>query len=293
MFDGVHLGHAFLLSCLKAEAAGRGLRPAVFTFPAHPLSVIRPEAAPKLLSTPAEKLQLLREQGIAMADIGFMPFNDELRRLTAEEFIAMLHKRYRVDFILRGFNNRFGTERSLSPDDYRLIAARQGVELLDATDFRHTSTGSDLTVSSSEIRRYLLDGDIATANLMLGHTYNIYGRVEDGKKLGRTIGFPTANIRPLHDDKLIPADGVYICSALTGGRLYRAMVNIGTRPTVDGINMRHTIEAHLLDFDGDLYGKELTLSFYSRIRSEIRFDSLESLRRQLESDRRAAAKFSF
>lgn len=292
MFDGVHLGHRFLLDRLKEEALRRGLEPRVFTFPSHPLGVVAPSRAPALLTEPAEKLSRLTEAGFAASQIGFMVFDDSLRTLTASQFLEMLHSRYRVDFILKGFNNRFGTERHLTPEEYRAIAASNGIILTEATHLRHGDGDGAPPVSSSRIRQALEDGDITEANLMLGYHYPLSGTVITGKRLGRTLGFPTANLRPAHSSKLIPADGVYFCMAkVNGDSPRRAMVNIGTRPTVDGINTRRSIEAHLLDFDGEIYGKEVTLEFIDRLRSEIRFPSTTQLTLQLEADRERVRNF--
>lgn len=294
MFDGVHRGHRFLLDCLKEEALARGLLPTLFTFPAHPLSVVCPARAPKLLTEPAEKLFRLTECGYPPSQVGFLVFDDTLREMTASRFLGILHDRYGVDFILRGFNNRFGTERDLSPQDYREIAATQGIELIDATSLCHGEGENPPPVSSSRIREALSQGEIDRANLMLGYRYRLTGTVVDGKRLGRTLGFPTANLRPLHHTKLIPAEGVYFCVATMGGiSPHRAIVNIGTRPTVDGSNTRLSIEAHILDFDSEIYGMELTLEFVSRIRSEIRFPSAVELTRQLESDKELARNLSY
>jgi len=292
MFDGVHLGHRFLIDRLKEEATRRGLLPAVFTFPGHPLSVVNPSKAPRLLTDPAEKLRLLVDAGIPAGRVGYLVFDDRLRRLPAAEFLKMLHDRYHVDFILRGFNNRFGTERDLTPEDYRLTAAGVGIELIDATGLCLGEGAGHLPVSSSRIREALANGDLLEANRMSGKPYRMTGTVVGGKHLGRTIGFPTANLRPLHASKMIPADGVYLCLAyIDGAGPRRAIVNIGTRPTVDGPNSRRTIEAHIIDFDKEIYGRQVTLEFIHRLRSEIKFPSPSDLARQLEADRESARNF--
>lgn len=299
MFDGVHRGHRYLLDTLREECARRGLYPAVMTFPRHPLSEIAPEKAPGLLSTPAEKLTLLERAGIRREDIGFMVFDCSTRRLTAAEFMRMLHERYHVDFLLRGFNNRFGCDRSLTDEDYRRIAREEGIELIEGIGL--TEGEERRAICSTLIRQALAKGDIAEANRLAGYPYPLTGRVVGGKHLGRTIGFPTANIVVDDSCKLIPADGVYIVTVTVEGveppaegvkppagePFFRGMVNIGTRPTVDGLNTRRTIEAHIIGFDGDIYGREVTLRFHRRLRGEIRFPSLDALTEQLVSDREA------
>lgn len=298
MFDGVHPGHRHLFGQLFDHCRKRRLSPVVFTFPKHPLEVVNPAAAPKLLSEPEEKLRLLKQCGFGMEQVEFMVFDSQLRNLSAREFIAMLRHRYGVDVILRGFNNRFGTERHFTPDDYRRIGRAEGVEIIDATEYRYSIDGLDLRPSSSEIRGLLAEGDVDSANNMLGYPYPLSGRVVAGKQLGRQLGFPTANIEPLHPSKLIPADGVYICSAIVNqpvaeplSRRFRAMVNVGTRPTVDGVNHFRTIEAHILDFTSDLYDTSLTLEFHHRLRLEIRFQTLDQLRDQLAADRDAVINY--
>lgn len=294
MFDGVHTGHRHLLDMLRAEALRRDLIPTVFTFPSHPLATVNPAKAPLLLSEPAEKLHLLTTCGLGIRQINFMVFDRQLRQLPAAEFMEILHEQYCVDFILRGFNNRFGTERHLSPDDYRLIATQHGIELTDASCLSATVNDKQIAVSSSAIRLALAQGDVGPANMMLGYHYSLTGTVIGGKRLGRTLGFPTANLSPLHRTKLIPGPGVYICQVSAAGKDYRAMVNIGTRPTVDGISStKLSIEAHILDFDGDLYGEQITLCFLKRLRAEMRFDSTDALSRQLEADRLETQNFNY
>lgn len=289
MFDGVHTGHRFLLDTLKEQAAIRELTPTVFTFPRHPLSVINPGKAPALLTTPAEKLAKLKTTGFGTGQIAFMVFDPGMKSMTAAQFMQMLNTRYGVRYILRGFNNRFGTERDLTNEDYRRIAADNGIELAEAGSFCHRDNAGCPPVSSSLIRQSLLQGDIEEANAMLGVPYHLAGKVVGGKRLGRTLGFPTANLLPSDPDKLIPAGGVYFCKATPEGNApHRAIVNIGTRPTVDGDNHQPTIEAHILDFDGDIYGRRVDLQFLSRLRSEQKFDNISQLVSQLEIDRLTA-----
>lgn len=303
MFDGVHLGHRFLLDMLRRECSRRGISPAVFTFPQSPIVTIAPERAPHLLTTPEEKLARIAADGIPAGNIAFIRFTEEVRRMRASEFLRALHDRYNVAFLLRGFNNRFGTERDLTPEDYRRIAADCGIILVDApahspipaVDFLPREGLNPLPLCSSSIRNLLTDGDIADANRMLGYGYTLSGSVVQGKHLGRSLGFPTANIRPDNAAKLIPAGGVYICRTAISGdpHIYRAMVNIGRRPTVDGPDAPRTIEAHLLDFQGTLYGRTLTLEFIHRLRSEQRFASLDDLRTRLILDRDATSSYKY
>lgn len=292
MFDGVHLGHRFLINRLKEEAGRRNLTPAVFTFPCHPLAIVNPAKAPSLLTGANEKVSRLTATGIATENVNLLKFDEAMRSMKAAEFMTFLHNNYNVDFILRGFNNRFGTERDLTTDDYRRIAANCGIELIDAESLtQQGESEADTPISSSRIREALLTGNIEDANRMLGYKYQLNGTVVGGKRLGHTIGFPTANLNLTNSSKLIPADGVYICIAEINGVKSKAMVNIGTRPTVDGINQLRTIEAHILDFNDDIYGKSLSLDFYHRLRSEIRFSSTGQLAEQLRLDRESTLKY--
>lgn len=282
MFDGVHAGHAFLLRCLGDVARERGLRSCAVTFRNHPLSLIRPEVAPKLLSTSDEKLSQLAAAGAD--DCLLLDFDRQLCSTTSEEFMTMLHGRYGVAALLLGFNNNFGCDRGLSFDDYRVIGERVGVEVLKAPEFRENGCG----VSSSSIRRVVASGDVAQAAWLLGRRYTLTGTVVAGKQLGRTIGFPTANILPDCAEKLVPGNGVYAARAVTPtGLVFPAMVNIGHRPTVDRPSAPVSIEAHLIGFSDDLYGRSVTLEFMEFLRGESRFSSVDSLRSQLESDRAA------
>lgn len=304
MFDGVHLGHRHLFAQLRELCRLNGLTPLVFTFPKHPLQIVNPAVVPPLLSEPEEKLALMEQCGFSRNQVEFLLFDSDLRSLSAREFIAMLRDRYGVTTILRGFNNRFGTERNLTPADYRRIGLEENVQILDATELSlnappstlspsSTPLAATLSPSSSEIRARLMAGDIATANLLLGYPYPLSGTVEPGKQLGRQLGFPTANIHPDHPDKLLPSPGVYICTAILPitSEPHPAMVNIGMRPTIDGINNHLTIEANILNLDADLYGLALTIQFHHRLRGEIRFASLSDLRKQLATDREATLRY--
>lgn len=280
MFDGVHRGHQWLLSGLNVTAACYGYEPMIVTFDRHPLTMIAPDRAPKLLMTPTDRFSTLRSKLTLVAVVGF---TDDIRRMTAREFMVMLRDRYGVKAIYMGFNHRFGSDRLQSVDDYKAVAAGLGMEIFNGLE----ETVGGEKVSSSIIRGLIADGDVAKAAECLGRPYRIMGSVEQGKQLGRTIGFPTANLHPGDDRQLVPGLGVYACRAiLNDGRVYEAMVNIGCRPTVDDSG-RVTIEAHLLDFSGDLYGRVLTLEFLRRIRDERRFTSTDELREQLAEDAKA------
>lgn len=274
-FDGVHLGHRFLIAELEAQSSAEGYTPMIVTFDRHPLEIIDPSKAPRLLMGPQERLDTLRG---CVDDVAVVNFDENIRHMTAREFMAMLRDRYHVGAIYMGFNHHFGSDRLKDIGQYRAIAAELGMKIFQGKE------ADTLKVSSSIVRRQLEDGDVASAAVSLGRPYRIVGTVVAGKQLGRRIGFPTANLRPLDPRQLIPSAGVYACVAtLPDGRRYKAMVNIGVRPTVDSSG-QPTIEAHLLDFTGDLYNSPLTLDFIARIRSEQRFPSLEALAARLRLD---------
>ena len=282
MFDGVHRGHRHLLGELAALAAARGLRPLAVTFTDHPLTCIRPGDAPRLLSLPDEKRAMIESLGIETAMLDFTP---QLRNMSASEFLAMLRRRFGTESMLLGFNNRFGHDAPAELGDYVALAREEGITLEGGTEFGLPDGGG---VSSSAVRRALAAGDAELAADMLGRMYTLAGIVEGGRQLGRTIGFPTANIAPESARKLVPAPGVYAAVAsLPGGEELPAMVNIGSNPTVGGDAGRQTMEAHIIGFDGNLYGQMVRLGFAARLRDERRFPSVEALAAQLRADREA------
>lgn len=285
MFDGVHLGHRFLIDCLKSEAVRLSLSPVAFTFGRHPLSIITPDVAPPLLSTIDERTALLHSAGVDRVEI--LDFDHRMRTLTARDFFSLLHRQYSVDAILLGFNNRIGCDRIDSVGQYRRIGVEVGVDILQAPEYH----GIIRPISSSIIRRLLSEGAVEQAAAALSRPYELSGTVVHGKQLGRTIGFPTANIRPDSAEKLIPASGVYAVTVTTPDGIPRpAMLNIGSRPTVDTSDAPISIEAHIFDYDADIYGSTVSMAFRAHLRPERRFPSVEALRAQLIADADAAKK---
>ena len=284
MWDGVHSGHRFLIDHVRALAAERSLVPSVVTFRAHPLTIVRPEAVPPLLTDLSTRLALLDAAGAA--DCVLLDFDARMRRLPAAEFLRMLKEDYGVDTLVVGFNNRFGHDRLEGLEAYRTIGAAIGMEVLPAPEFRHRRR----PVSSSKVRALIAGGYVKKAADLLGRRFTLTGTVVSGRQLGRTIGFPTANIS-VAPGMLLPAAGAYACIALTPDGVRRpAMVNIGRRPTVDLPDAPLSIEAHILDFAGTIYGCPLTLEFVSRLRDERAFDGVEALRRQLGRDASATRR---
>lgn len=279
MFDGVHLGHRHLLAELTRTAANKNFDSAVITFTSHPLEVLDSSRKPRMITSVAERLRLLEAAGV---DYCFLiEFTEKLKEQTAQSFLEKLKEDIGLKGILAGFNNNFGKRGA---GDLEESAEKAGVEF-----FRYFPLFIDsVAVSSSAIRKLLLDCDILKANALLGRDFSLTGTVIRGKQIGRTLGFPTANIAVDCREKIIPGNGVYACRAAVEGiepMLLPAMVNIGTNPTV-GPSGEISIEAHFigLDKDIDLYGKSVVLFFVDYIRQEIRFPSLEILAEQLKED---------
>ncbi|MDQ3108635.1 MAG: bifunctional riboflavin kinase/FAD synthetase [Bacteroidota bacterium] len=277
-FDGVHLGHQQIIRRLIDAAAKTGGETVLLTFFPHPRMVLFPDYKPLLLSTPEEKAALLEKAGIDHLIVH--PFNREFSMLSSEAFISeILVNSLHTKKLVIGYDHHFGKNREGSFDHLKEFGPIYGfdVEEIPAQEVEHTK------VSSTRIRQALTNGDVETANSFLGYSYTISGTVVKGRMIGRSIDFPTANLY-LHDPyKLIPADGVYAVYVKRGEDRLKGMLNIGMRPTVDG--KARTIEVNILDFDADLYGETLTLEFVKRLRDEIKFDGIESLKQQLFKDR--------
>jgi riboflavin kinase/FMN adenylyltransferase len=283
MFDGVHRGHQALIGALKDRAEKEHLKAMVVTFSPHPVSIIHPGLEPKLLTSSAERRQLLEQCLGADSRVVELEFNDQLRHKTAEQFMTMLRDEYAVKVLVMGYNHSFGCDRIKDFARYQQIGSELGLEVVHAQEMSDASVG--LQVSSSTIRKALSEGEITVANKLLGRRYVLQGEVVSGRQVGRTIGFPTAN---LSVDKryLVPGAGVYAAIVRIKGQAYAAMVNIGTCPTVSNSG-RQTVEANIIGWTGDLYSTELAIEFQSRLRSEQHFNSLDELMHQLEEDRAA------
>ena len=282
-FDGVHLGHRLVIERLVSLARERGDESLVVTFWPHPRAVLQDGARElRLLNSLEEKKELLRGLGVDRVEV--LDFTRTFAALTAEQYLReVLRNRFGVTTLLMGYDNRLGSDR-LTATTLKSIATSIGIELIELEPFGQGELHPDLTpVSSTKIRKALEEGDIAAATGMLGYGYSLMGVVVAGNRLGRTIGFPTANMRLYEPLKLVPGRGVYVVEAEVLGKKYRGMTNIGLRPTVGGSFT--TIETHILDFDEDIYGLPLRITFLRRLRDEVRFPSLEALTLQLEKDR--------
>jgi riboflavin kinase/FMN adenylyltransferase len=279
-FDGVHLGHRQVIRQLVEAAAVRGVESTVLTFWPHPRNVLQKEARDlRLLTTLQQKKELLHELGVDHVEV--LPFTKDFSSITVKEYLReTVIGKYGGTAVLLGYDNRIGCDAK-DADHVARIAESIGLDVIRA-DMYASETG--VAVSSTKIRERLSDGDVTGAAEMLGYRYSLHGVVVAGNRLGRTIGFPTANMQLYEPLKLVPANGVYFVTVKTLGRELYGMCNIGCRPTVSEGNAR-TIETNIFGFDEDIYGLDMEISFVSKIRDEIRFDSLEALRGQLALDR--------
>lgn len=278
-FDGVHRGHRFLIGELIAESKRRGLASAVITFRNHPRQLIDPDFCPQLISSFDEKMEMLAETGVDYCFV--LDFTPALRNLTACEFIhQILRKQVNASLLLIGYDHRFGKNRTDGFEDYQRYGAACGMEVMKEPDY----SPSGMHVSSSAIRRALKTGQPALAAHLLGEAYHLEGKVVAGSQIGRTIGFPTANVMPFDKTKIIPKNGVYAVFVQLGETMHPGMLNIGNRPTVDE-SEQISIEVNLLDFEGDLYGSTLNIHFIEYLREERKMESLDDLKQQLTTDR--------
>jgi len=280
-FDGVHTGHRLVIQQLVEAAAVRGGESMVVTFWPHPRNVLQKEARSlRLLTTLAEKKAMLRALGVDKVEV--LQFTKDFSTLTTEDYLRMLMNEYGASAVLVGYDNRMGCDAS-DADDVARTAESLGLEVI-RTDMVSSERG--YAVSSTKIRERLEAGDVSDAAAMLGYAYGLHGVVIAGNRLGRTIGFPTANMQLYEPLKLVPGNGVYFVKVRTLDRNLYGMCNIGCRPTVGPGNAR-TIETNIFGFDEDIYGLDIEVTFVSKIRDEVKFGSFEELRQQLEKDRDA------
>lgn len=266
-FDGVHKGHQFLFARLRALAEERGLAPLIVTFDTHPRAVLDADYIPQLLTSREEREKHLEQYG----EVLMLPFAD-IQPLTALEFMTRLRDEYQVSVLLMGYDHRFGSDRLKHPQDYRRVGEQCGVEVLTLNEY----VENEWHVSSTEIRLALENGNIIMANELLGRPYTLRGRVIHGKALGRTIGFPTANIAPLDPLKVIPKTGVYLAYVDTPLR--------DNTPSFVNIDTNRLIEVYVPSFKGDLYDQILKIRFVRFLREERHFETLEELQAQIKED---------
>lgn len=278
-FDGVHAGHRAVLQVLKDTARERGEESAVITFWPHPRNVLQQDAPSfRLLNSVDEKRELIRSFGIDQFHV--IPFTKDFSQLDTVDFMRdYLQERYHVDTLIIGYDHRLGRSSTASREELAAIASSVGLR----TRIVEEVHCGERKVSSTAIRRLLTGGDVRGAGQMLGYRYSLFGVVVSGNMLGRTMGFPTANMQLYEPLKLVPADGVYAVTVDVLGQRRQGMCNIGTRPTVDMGNAR-TIETNIFDFNEDIYGLDIRISFVDRIRDEHRFPSVDELSRQMTKD---------
>ena len=285
MFDGVHFGHISIINLLKSVAQENNLETAILTFWLHPRKVFNPNDEIKLLNTLNEKLNLLENANL---DVVFLKsFDENFRNLTGEEFVRqILVQKLNVKHIIIGHDHVFGKNKSGNFELLQKLSKELDfvVQQLDAVK------EGEFNISSTKIRNCLANGNIIGANKMLGYHYSVSGKVIDGKKLGRTIGYPTANIE-VDELKLLPKKGAYIVEVYVKNKFYKGMLSIGTNPTVNGDKL--TVEVYILDFNEDIYGEEITVKFRDFLHEEIKFESLEKLIERLDEDKRLTKEFEF
>ncbi len=282
-FDGVHVGHRFLIKELQDWGKELNMPSAVITFPEHPRQVLHSDYRPKLLDTFQEKMERLETTGIDYCIA--LDFTYELSLYSAADFIRLLAEEYHVKGLLIGYDHRFGHDRSDGFEQYVEYGGQVGMEVRKASPYDE----GNIRVSSSEIRRLLQEGKVEMANALLTYPYQLRGRIVSGYKVGRTIGFPTANIEVDSPYKLLPKVGVYAVWVELLGKRYKGMLYIGKRPTLqNGDNL--TIEVNILGFSGNAYNDEITVSFVYAVREDKTFESVGALREQLERDRQTVDK---
>ena len=271
-FDGVHRGHQALLAACQALAAQHGCSAGAVTFAAHPDTLVKGNT-PRLINTPKDREWLLREKN-HMEILVTLPFDSAMRTMSWETFLDMLRTHYDAAGFVCGEDFRFGHRGSGNAHALREYCNREKLPCTVVPD----QILDGIRISSTYIRRQLEDGDMATAVKFLGHPHVLSGTVVHGKALGRKLGIPTANLL-LPEGLAVPKFGVYVCSCLIDGKRYPAVTNLGTRPTVSGNGI--TVEAWILDYSGDLYGREITLEFHYFLRPEMKFPSLEALQAEI------------
>ena len=274
-FDGVHRGHRYLLQQLEELAAANDLSPIAVTFDCHPRTVVQKDFVPSLLTTQEEKLALLSE--VFKGEVVVLPFTQELSALSAKEFMeSVLRDKLNAKLLLMGYNHHFGHGGG-THEEYEVWGQETGIKVCLAEAL------SGEKVSSSRIRSLIGLGEMEKANEMLGYPYFLTGKVTEGKQIGRQIGFPTANLLTA-EQKLLPTCGVYaVWVRMSDGTKKGGMLCIGHRPTIEA-NGEISVEVHIFDFNGNLYGESISIDFIGKLRDERHFDSLESLQQQLTLD---------
>ncbi len=279
-FDGIHRGHCMVIDMVKHIANQQDMSPCVFVFANHPLEIIAPERVPAKLMSFDSQLEMFMQLGVEAVPIHF---NEEMRKMSAFQYMEFIRNEYDVRMLVVGHDNRFGSNRNENIEQYKSYGQELGIDVIAAPALPN--------VSSTIIRNLISTGDIRHANDKLGYFYTIEGIVEHGKHLGTTIGFPTANLRLLDNLRLVPANGVYAAIVkMPDKKQYGAMVNIGHCPTVNSQCRSRTIEINIFNFSADIYGNKISLSFVDFMRKERKMNGIDDLRCQLSLDRENAKK---
>jgi riboflavin kinase/FMN adenylyltransferase len=278
-FDGVHQGHRKIISGITELAKASGGESVILTFFPHPRMILHPEdQSLKLITTIAEKAELLEQLGVDHLII--TPFSRDFSNQSPQDYIEkVLVKQIGTKKIIIGYDHRFGKDRSGSLADLQRLAPVYGFEVMEIPE----QDINEVAVSSTRIRTALLASDIATANTFLGYPFFMTGKVIRGDQIGRTIGYPTANIQPLETYKLIPGDGIFAVKLNIDGEVYKGMAYIGQRPTINGLT--RNIEVNIFDFDREIYNQTIRMEFLNYIRGDIKFAGLEELKAQLAQDK--------
>lgn len=283
-FDGVHLGHREVITELRKISLETGGESVVFTFSPHPRMVVNPdEDSIRLLSTIEEKSALL--EALGLDHLVIYPFTKAFAELSYTDFVKdILVSKMQIHKLVTGYDHKFGHDRKGDFHALEILAEQCGFEVEQLNPL----LVENVAVSSTRIRQALEAGDMRKANHFLGYSYLLKGHVVEGRRLGRELGFPTANIAPEDRHKMIPTDGVYAVYVVLDGKQYQGMLNVGTRPTVNSNVDHRSIEVNIFDFSGDIYAHEISVNFVERIRDEIKFESLAKLKDQLEIDKTKA-----
>lgn len=285
MFDGVHLGHKSIIDELIKVGNLNNLETAILTFWPHPRFVFNPNEDLKLLNTLDEKTLLIEKYGID--NLFLKEFDEEFRNLTGEEFVRqILVDKLNVKYLIIGYDHSFGKNKSGNFELLQTLSKELGFEVdqMEAINIHENN------ISSTKVRNALLEGNIKQANEMLGYPFSVSGKVVHGKKIGRTIGYPTANI-DTETIKLLPKKGAYIVEVLVRGKSYKGMLSVGTNPTVNGETL--TVEVYILDFEADIYNENITVKFRDFLHEEIKFEGLEKLIERLDEDKKITNNYGF
>lgn len=278
-FDGVHRGHQYLIKQVHNIAKAEGLASCLITFTSHPRQVLDTDYRPRLLTCLSQKIECFEHSPIEYCVL--FPFTKDFSLLSARGFMEILHNVYNVQTLFVGYDHHFGHNQGEGFEEYSQYGKELGMRVMQS----RALVEDGISISSTLIRSSLLAGNVKKANFYLGYNYYLSGRVVDGRKVGRTLGFPTANIQPLCAEKLLPAAGVYAVYVYIGKERYAGMLNIGSCPTVNGDEHSVSVEVHILNFQEDIYQELIKIEFVEYLRAEVKFESVEMLTWQLRKDK--------